>query len=221
MVKEVELYPAVKSFLEGQGYEVKSEIGACDVVGCRAGDDPVIVELKAVFSLSLFHQGVARQAICDDVYVAVPHKPGKPFLKAIKDNTALCRRLGLGLITVRLRDGLVQVHVDPAPYAPRKSKMRKGRLLREFARRVGDPNAGGQTRAGLITAYRQDALKCARHLAAQGVSKGAAVAKAAEVPTATRIMAADHYGWFERVEKGHYGLTPKGVAALGDYKDAL
>lgn len=221
MVKETELYAPVKGFLEGQGYEVKGEIGACDVVGARAGDDPVIIELKTAFSLSLFHQGVARQSICDDVYVAVPRKPGKLFLKALKENAALCRRLGLGLITVRLSDGLIEVHTDPAPYAPRKSKTRKGRLLREFARRVGDPNTGGQTRVGLITAYRQDALKCARHLAVAGACKGSVVAAAAEVPTATRIMAADHYGWFERVAVGHYALTPKGITALEAFSGAL
>ncbi|SFR58229.1 DUF2161 domain-containing phosphodiesterase [Litoreibacter janthinus] len=221
MTKETELYGPVKAFLEGQGYEVKGEIGACDVVGVRDGDEPVIVELKTSFSLSLFHQGVARQSIVDDVYVAVPRKTGKLFLKAIKDNTALCRRLGLGLITVRLSDGLVQVHQDPAAYAPRKSKPRKGRLLKEFARRVGDPNEGGQTRVGLITAYRQDALKCARYLATVGACKGSQVAKAAEVPTATRIMADDHYGWFERVKIGHYALTPKGENALGEFEGIL
>ena len=39
--------------------------------------------------------------------------------------------------------------------------------------------------------------------------------------TATRMMAADHSGWFERVEKGIYGLTPKGEAALKDYAKQL
>lgn len=217
MTRETELYPPIKAFLEGQGYEVKAEVGACDVVACRADDDPVIVELKTAFALSLFHQGVARQAVTDDVYIAVPRKTGRPFLKALKDNTALCRRLGLGLITVRLSDGLVQVHCDPAPYTPRKSKPRRGRLLREFARRVGDPNAGGQTRVGLVTAYRQDALRCAQVLAEHGPSKGAAVAAATGVASATRIMAQDHYGWFERVSVGVYALTPKGQAERAGY----
>ena len=221
MNKETALYGPIKSFLETQGYEVKAEIGACDVVGCRVGDDPVIVELKLGFALSLFHQAVARQSICDDVYIAVPRKPGKLFQRILKENATLCRRLGLGLITVRLSDGLIEVHLDPAPYRPRKSKNRKRRLLREFARRVGDPNTGGQTRRGLITAYRHAALKCARHLAVEGVCKGAAVAAAAQVPTATRIMAADHYGWFERVKVGYYALTPKGREALDAYADTI
>jgi hypothetical protein len=40
------------------------------------------------------------------------------------------------------------------------------------------------------------------------------VARATGVATATRMMADDHYGWFERVERGIYALTPKGLASL-------
>ncbi|MBT0958131.1 DUF2161 domain-containing phosphodiesterase [Alphaproteobacteria bacterium KMM 3653] len=222
MTRETDLYQPVKTFLEGQGYEVKSEVGAADVVALRAGeDDPVIVELKTAFSLTLVHQGVARQAVTDWVYLAIPRGSGRRWLAALKANKSLLRRLGLGLITVRLSDGLLEVVQDPAPYTPRKSKPRKTRLLREFARRTGDPNTGGATRQGLITAYRQDAVRCARHLLAEGPSKGAHVAKATGVAKATAMMAADHYGWFERVEKGIYALTPKGQAALTEYKDAL
>mgnify|MGYP001013572129 FL=1 len=57
-VRETDLYLPVKRLLEGQGYTVKGEVGAADIVAMRDGDDPVIVELKAGFSLSLFHQAV-------------------------------------------------------------------------------------------------------------------------------------------------------------------
>jgi len=211
--RETDLYPPVKAYLEAQGYEVKGEIGAVDVVALRGEEAPILVELKLGFSLALLHQGIARQAVSDAVYLAVPHISGK----AAKDNLTLCRRLGLGVMTVRARDGFVEVLVDPAPYRPRKSAKRKTRLLREFARRVGDPNAGGATRVGIVTSYRQDALRCATFLSDQGASKGAVVAKGAGVPTATRIMAADHYGWFERVTTGVYMLTPKGVVGLAAY----
>ncbi len=211
--RETDLYLPVKAYLEAQGYEVKGEVGAVDVMAVRGGEDPVLVELKLGFSLALLHQGIARQVVTDAVYLAVPRVGGK----GLKDNLGLCRRLGLGLMTVRLRDGFVEVLVDPAPYKPRKSAKRKGRLLREFARRVGDPNVGGATRVGLITSYRQDALRCATYLSDEGACKGAVVATGAAVPKATRIMADDHYGWFERVEKGIYMLTPKGVEDLGAY----
>lgn len=220
-LRETDLYSPVKSLLEGQGYTVKSEIGAADIVAVRDDENPVIVELKTGFSLTLFHQCVARQALTDAVYLAVPRGTSRPFLKSLKENRKLCRRLGLGLMTVRLKDGLVEVHLDPAPYKPRQSKPRKARLLREFARRVGDPNVGGSTRRGLMTAYRQDALRCVAVLVDQGPTKASAVAKAAGTDKARRIMADDHYGWFERVQTGIYGLTPKGNEAVATYSEEL
>ena len=114
-IKETDLYQPVKRLLEQQGYVVKSEIGAADVVACRDDEAPVLVELKTGFSLSLFHQAVERQAISDLVYVAVPHGAGKAFQKALKRKTVLCRRLGLGLMTVRLGDQRVELHLDPGP----------------------------------------------------------------------------------------------------------
>ena len=212
--RETDLYPAVKTFLEGQGYVVKSEVGAADVVAIRGGEPPVIVELKLGFSLTLVHQCVARLGVSDDVYMAVARGKGKRFLKSVKDMTRLCRRLGLGLLTVRVSDGLVQVHCEPGPYAPRQNKRKQNQLLKEFAGRVGDPNDGGQTRGGLITAYRQDALKLAVYLFEIGASKGADVARETGVARATTMMRDDHYGWFEKVEKGIYGLTPKGAEAV-------
>ncbi len=213
-MQETELYPPIKLFLEGQGYEVKAEVGAADVVACRGGEPPVIVELKTGFSLALVHQAVQRQTISDAVYIAVPRRVGKPFRAALRNMLSLCRRLGLGLITVRMRDAFVEVHCDPGPFQPRKSKIRAEGLLREFARRSGDPNTGGSVRGGIVTAYRQDAYRCAAHLAASGACRGAEVAKQTGVETATRMMARNHYGWFRRVGRGIYDLTDAGRQAL-------
>lgn len=218
--RETDLYPPIKAFLEAQGYEVKAEIGAADVVALREGEDPVIVELKTGFSLTLFHQAIARQAVTDFVYVAVPRATGRAAYKSLQSNKKLCRRLGLGLLTVRLKDGLVEPHLDPAPYAPRQIKARKTRLLKEFAQRVGDPNTGGQTRRTLVTAYRQDALRCAAALQS-GAVKAAEVARQAQVSRARQIMADNHYGWFIRVAYGTYALTETGIKALTDYAEEL
>lgn len=218
---ETDLYQPIKSFLEAQGYIVKSEVGAVDVVGVRGGEEPVIVELKLGFSLTLVHQCVARLKVSDTVYMAVARGKGRRFLTSCKQMTRLCRRLGLGLMTVRLSDGLVQVHCDPGPYAPRRSKKRASALLKEFARLEGDPNTGGQVRSGLITAYRQDALHIAMHLFEAGATKGADVAAATGVKVATRMMRDNHYGWFEKVDLGVYGLTPKGATAVNEAGDAF
>lgn len=219
-MRETDLYGPVKAMLEAQGYEVKSEIGAADVVAMRGDEPPVLVELKTGFSLALFHQAVGRLAISDAVYVAVPEWKGRAGWKAFTANRTLCRRLGLGLMTVQPSTNRVDVHLDPGPYAPRQSKPRKERLLREFQRRVGDPNEGGATRARLVTSYRQDALRCLNALST-GPLKAAQVAKACGVEKARAILAADHYGWFERVDRGIYAITPKGVAAIEDYRAEL
>ncbi len=219
--RETDLYGPIKTLFGGQGYEVKGEIGAADVVGVRGIEDPIIIELKTTFSLSLFHQAVQRQSMSDHIYIAVPRGTGKPFQKALKSNKTLCRRLGLGLITVRLKDSFVEIHLDPAPYKPRQIARKKTRLLREFAKRVGDPNSGGATRQGLMTAYRQAALKCVKVLQQNGPTKAAYVAKAAQVDNARNLMSDNHYGWFERVQTGIYALTPNGEAAITSFADAL
>lgn len=220
-IKETDLYLPIKSLLETQGFEVKGEIGAADIVAVRGDEDPVIVELKATFSLTLFHQAIERKSISDFVYIAVPRGSGKPFLKALKNNLALCRRLGLGLITVRLKDGFSEIHVDPGPYQPRQLKPKKERLLKEFAKRVGDPNLGGTGGKKLMTAYRQDALRCLKAVKQNGPTKASLIAKATKVDRARNIMAADHYGWFEKVDTGIYGMTPTGKSALKEYASDL
>ncbi len=213
--READLYPPVKSHLTRLGYDVKGEVGAADVVAMKDGHI-LVVELKAAFSLTLFHQGIARQGITDAVYLAVPAGGQR---RALLANVGLARRLGLGVMTVRLRDGLVEVLADPGPFVPRKQPKKTQRLKKAFARLKGDPNAGGATRHGLVTGYRQDAIACARFLAVHGPSSGARIKAWAEVPAATQIMADDHYGWFARVSRGIYDLTPAGRRGLADWGD--
>src|SRR6056297_3541714 len=210
---ETALYPPVKTWLEALGYTVKAEVGAADVLALRDGAEPLVVELKTGFSLTLLQQAVARQAITDCVYVAVPRWRGRAGWRAFKGNLGLCRRLGLGVLTVSLETGAVEVHCDPGPFQPRKSAPRKAALLKEFTMREGDPNAGG-TRGKVMTAYKQDALRCAAYLAEQGPSKGSDVSQATGVSRATRMMADSHYGWFFRAARVVYAFTDAGEAAI-------
>lgn len=221
-MREADLYAPLKAYLEGQGYEVKAEVGECDLMARRGDEPPVVVEMKLTFSLALVMQGVARQALVDHVYLAVPVSGDRGWKLRYRDIVRLCRRLGLGLLAVRTgADARVEAHLDPGPYAPRKRAKAAGRLLREFERRVGDPNVGGTTGVTRVTAYRQDALRCAMRLKAKGPSKAAIVAKATGVAAAGRIMRADHYGWFERVERGVYALTPAGEAGLEAFAETV
>lgn len=217
---ETSLYAPVKAFLEGQGYAVKGEVGRCDVVARRGAEPPVIVELKARVTLELLLQGVERLALTDTVYVAVP-SPGGSAALFDRRLRKLLRRLGLGLLVVHPpgpRGRLVEAVLDPLPYRPRRNQRRAGRLLGEFMRRAGDPNQGGSTtRVKLVTAYRQEALRVASVLRARGPLAPALLREAAEAPNAGRILQQDHYGWFERVARGVYALTPAGEQALKVY----
>lgn len=229
---ETDMYQPVKALLEAQNYVVKGEIGKADIVAIKQDDDtrsPIIVELKTGFSLTLFHQAIERQSITDFVYIAVPKSTGRAFQKSLKNNMGLCRRLGLGLITVRPKDQFTEIHLDPAPYSPRKSKAKQTKLLREFQKLMGDPNMGGQARKDpkgniLITAYRQDALTCLKYLSLQGAQKASIIAKHTKVETARLIMFNNHYGWFERAidrGRGFYQISPNGKKALNEFKATL
>lgn len=214
---ETELYAPVKALLEARGYEVKAEVGPADIVAMRGDEPPVIVELKTGFTLALLHQGVDRLSLSDHVYVAVPEGRGRAWQKAFAANLKLCRRIGLGVITVRAAgqdSASAHVHCDPGPYAARKNTKKAARLLKEFATRTGDPNTGGMTRRTIVTAYRQDAERIAAHLNEQGPQKASDVAKATGITRARTILADNHYGWFERVERGVYGLTAAGQDRL-------
>lgn len=205
---ETSLYAPVKALLEAQGYDVKGEIRGCDVVATRGDEPPVIVELKRTFGLGLVHQGIDRLAMTDAVYVAVGAWP--PRLPEVR---RLCRRLGLGLIVVTR--GTAEVIEDPVPYQPRRNRRRTAMLLGEHRRRVGDTATGGSTRRPIMTAYRQAALRLAAALG-PGPGRVADLRRTADAPAAGRILADDVYGWFARVDRGVYELTPKGRAALED-----
>jgi hypothetical protein len=208
---ETALYPPVKAFLERQGFTVKGEIRGCDIVALRDGEPPLVVvgELKLGLSLELILQAVARLAVADEVYPAVP------LTRRGRDQDArahkLCRRLGLGLLTVNLGTGHVAVICEPEPYRPRINLRRRGLMLREFQRRQGDPMAGGAAmRQPLMTAYRQQALACAARLHL-GPARPRDLRPAA--PDAAAILARNPYGWFIRLSRGVYGLTPAGETA--------
>jgi hypothetical protein len=228
LLRETDLYQPVKEFLESQGYSVKSEVSNCDVVAIRGDEEPLVVELKTSFTLPLVFQGLRRQAMADLVYLAVaqPKKASRASVwgRHYRDLIKLCRMLGLGLITVNLdrrRAPGIEVHLDPAPYKPRRNKRRRDLMLREFQRRVGDPNQGGISRRPIVTAYRQDALACAWVLQRNGPTKAADMRSQTGILRAPRILQRDVYGWFHRIERGVYNLTPVGESALAVYSDVI
>jgi len=153
---EAALYPAVKTFLERAGFDVKGEIGGCDVVAIRMETTihVTIAELKTSVSLDLVLQAVDRLRIADEVWIAVPAtRRGRDRDRRIHQ---LCRRLGIGLLAVTVAGrNNVEILADPGPYKPRTDTRRRSRVVQEHKRRIGDPTAGGITREPIMTAYRQ------------------------------------------------------------------
>ena len=220
-MRESDLYEPIKRHFQNLGYVVKGEVGAADVMAVRGNEPAIIIELKLGFSLTLFHQATERLRISDHVYVAVVRPEGKFGYKRLKLNQNLCHRLGLGLLTLRVRDQFVELHCMPEQYNPRKSAKKSKQIMKLFERLDGDPNSGGATRHGLVTGYRQDALKCATFLAISGASRGAVVAKETGVESATSLMRNNVYGWFDKVEQGVYALNSTGKKGLTDWADVI
>ncbi len=208
-MKETDLYPAVKRLLETQGYVVKAEVKSCDVLAVRGDEPPVIVELKNGLTLQLIYQAIDRLSITEHVYIAI----AKPKRAVPLEAQKLCKRLGLGLLVIS-KSGSVDVLAEPVPYAPRPNRNRKMALLKEFHKRKGDPNIGGSTKIKLITAYKQDALRCLQHLHENGPTKISELRKATNVDRSATILRADYYGWFVKAERGIYRLTEQGGHAI-------
>lgn len=213
---ETSLYLPVKSFLEQAGYTVKGEIGGCDLVGLSDEDPPVMVvcELKLSFNLELILQAVDRASVADELWIAARISAKGKGRESDKRYRDLCRRLGIGMLGVA-DNGTVNVIVASVTPMPRTNPKRRSRLMREHQKRRGDPAVGGSTRTPLMTAYRQQALGCAAALAS-GPLKLRDVR--ASVPEAGKILQANVYGWFERVDRGVYGLTPAGLEALARWQ---
>lgn len=212
MMKESDLYLPLKRFLEFQNYEVKGEVGDCDVLALRGADAPVVVEFKLSLNLDVVLQAVDRLSVTPNVYIGVPGKC-KILKRRRRRILKLLRMLGLGLVTIEsgLKSGGVEVLLDPSEYRPRRSKRLRERLLGEFMKREGDPNLGGAgKRKGIMTAYRQRALAIARFLRQEGPTKASCIARALQEPKARDILYRDVYGWFDKVSLGVYELSPRG-----------
>lgn len=213
---ETDLYHPVKKFLEAQGFTVKAEVKGCDVVAMRGDEPPVIVELKTGLTLQLFYQAIDRLALTDTVYIAIARPKRRVPLEAVK----MAKRLGLGLLVVA-KSGSIDVLADPLPYTPRSNKNRKTALLKEFHKRKGDPNIGGSTKTKLMTAYKQDALRCLTYLNTNGPAKISDLRKNTKVDRAATILRSDYYGWFAKQSRGIYGLSKIGTKAILDFADAI
>ncbi|MFT5558874.1 MAG: hypothetical protein ACJAYB_002022 [Psychromonas sp.] len=222
-LKESDLYLPIKGFLENLGYQVKGEISHCDIVAKK--NDPnlnnslIIIELKLSLNITLLLQAVERLSVADTVYIAIPkHSP--IYKKQTSKVKKLIKRLGLGLIIVDMQEAgqYVEVINDPDDYLPRKNKRKQSALQKEFSTRLGDPEKGGSncTKA-VLTAYRQRCIRVAQYLSELPSSRGCEIKNAINEPQATLFLRDNYYGWFEKIDRGIYRISEKGINELPEW----
>lgn len=233
VLHESELYAPLKQFFEQHGYVIKGEVRFCDLVGMKDGSNtPLIVEIKKTFTLALLLQGLERQKLTSNVYVAVERNRSKKGAhnQRWSEITALCRRLGIGFITVTLyktKHPLVEImctpqqELDISSNPARKSPKGTARLVHEFKERSGDYNVGGSYGTKLMTAYREKALRIALVMADGAVLAPRHVKELSGIGTAGAILHDNYYGWFERIAKGKYKLSGLGQEGLTQYASVI
>lgn len=213
-IKETELYAPVRAFLEEAGYQVQAEVADCDIAAMRDGE-LLIVELKRNFNLKLVYQAIERQALTEQVFVAIPRPKKGAREKAWKDMLRLLKRLELGLLTVALDSPMqtVEVILEPADSPIRKNRRKRDKLQTEWENRRLDGNIGGMNRRKILTAFREKSI-CIACLLERAEQLSTAELRAYGVEDAARLLGRNYDKWFLRVEKGVYALSDIGKAAL-------
>lgn len=213
---ETELFEPIKSYLERHGYSVNAEVKDCDVTATR-DDELVIIELKTSANMRLLVQATDRKRITDSVYVAVPAT--KKNTKHWRGIQRVLRSLELGLLTVSfgpLGSRVTKVF-DPLPYERKKIGKRRQSIITEIAERSKEYNTGGSVGVKLVTAYRENAILIATCLELLGSSTPKSLRELGTGEKTTRILASNHYGWFQRVDRGIYTVTDQGMADIRAY----
>jgi hypothetical protein len=216
--RESDLAIPVREYLEAQGYTVRSEVNGCDITAVL-DDELIVVELKKGFSTDLLIQATERQRIADTVYVALPAEGA-----LAKSSRYDKRRRGIENLLKRLEIGLIVVHFPADPDAPpsvevplhpvrehkprRAPKTRKA-VLREIRARSADYNVGGSTGRKILTAYREQCVHIAVLLEKHGPLSPADLRTLGASDRAQNILFKNVYDWFERLERGVYGLRAR------------
>lgn len=217
-MQETELFEPIKKYFEGHGYSVNAEVKDCDVTATR-DDELIVVELKTSPNMNLLIQATDRQRITDAVYVAIPvvtsnHKRWRGVQRVL-------RRLELGLLVVSFGPlgATVTKLFDPLPAQKRKPKRRRRAVIREIAERSSDYNTGGSTRIKLVTAYRENAILVATCLEQLGQCSPKRLRDLGTGDRTPGILSKNHYGWFQRIDRGVYSITDQGRQEIRSYPE--
>jgi hypothetical protein len=173
--------------------------------------------------MDLLIQATDRQRVTDSVYVAVPGPMELGRRSRWRGVRRVLRQLELGLILVTFDGGAPRVEIafHPLPYRRQKRGRRRRAVIREMEGRSGSYNRGGSTRRKLVTAYRESAIRIAAALERLGPLAPRELRALGTGEKTGPILAANHYGWFERIERGVYDVSARGREEIREYPEIV
>ncbi|MCI8405361.1 MAG: hypothetical protein HFE49_10765 [Clostridia bacterium] len=217
---EKELYAPVCRLFEKRGYKVNAEVKDCDMTAVK-DDEFIIVELKKNLSVNLLAQGVKRQKTGADVFVAVP-KPKQYSFRKFRSTFSVLKKLELGLIFVSLRGehSFAEIVFEPKPYTSAyKNRKKRDEIMNEINGRTIETNTGGVTGTKIVTAYTEKCIHIACILDMYGDLSPKRIRELGGAENTYTILRSNVYSWFQKTEKGIYGITQKGRTDLMDYPE--
>jgi hypothetical protein len=221
--REEDMAAPLTQWLEDQGYQVNHEVKHCDITAVKDGE-LTIVELKLRFGLTLVYQALERKDFCPSVYVVIPLRGSRSVPPQYRRMKKLLQSLQVGLMVIRYLKTKTRVEllIHPRDYEQRKRPKAQAALLREINSRYGEFNAGGQSnKLPRVTAYRQEALRIAWELSQSGPMSPSQLRKKGCSSKTQSILSQNHYGWFDKVERGVYTLHQAGTEALRNHSDIV
>ncbi|PLR75776.1 hypothetical protein CU633_19255 [Bacillus sp. V3-13] len=225
-IYEMDLYKPIQKYFLQQGYEVYGEVNHCDLAAVK-GEELIIVEMKLRLNVELLIQATKRQRFADSVYIAIPKPKESLFSKKWRDICHLIRRLELGLLLVSFQRNNVKLDVAfaPAPFDRLKSrqlnKKKRASILAEMKGRNGDYNIGGSNKSKIITAYKENCIHIAACLDRYGPLSPKSLRKMGTGDKTLSILNKNHYGWFEKIQRGIYKISDLGKSELEEYAEVV
>lgn len=222
--KESDLYIPVCEYFKSLGYDVQAEVKNCDLVAEKDGEI-IIAELKKTFSLKLVYQAMDRQSISNLVYVVIPRPKKGAKGSQWRNMLKLMKKLNIGIITVAMDSPLKTVDIVAIPEALTKpqNNAKKSSLKKEVYERNLRTNTGGVNKTKILTAYREKSIYTLCILELYKEIKPSELNRIMNEKYAGYILSRNYYGWFEKISKGIYGISEKGMEVIkqNEYPEAI
>lgn len=223
---ESDLYKPIQKHFTQLGYEVYGEVNDCDITALK-DNELIIIELKLRLNVDLLIQATKRQKLTNQVYIAIPKPNYSLFSRKWKDLCHLIRRLELGLIIVTFLKSSTRmdIAITPKPFDRKKSmqqnKKKREKLLKEMEGRHVSHNIGGSNQTKIMTAYKENCIQIAYYLENYGPLSPKALREMGTGDKTLPILNNNYYGWYERIERGKYMISDKGMSEIKEHPEIL